>query len=192
VTRWLRISISPRTKEDNMKPVLEAFLDIETTGFHPVYNEITVVGIYITDGVEERCIQLVGEKICSDTILEALEGVQNLYTYNGHRFDLPFIHSRHGVNLESSFSHCDLMHHCWKNNLYGGLKAVERSLGIERRLKEVNGYEAVRLWWRYINDYDRSALQTLLEYNKEDIVNLKVIRDILIPDKKPGVETRKI
>jgi uncharacterized protein len=175
-----------------MKPVVEAFLDIETTGFHTVYNEITVVGIYITDGIEERCIQLVGEKICSDAILEALEGVQNIYTYNGHRFDLPFIQSRHGVNLESGFKHCDLMHHCWRNNLYGGLKAVERSLGIQRRLKEVNGYEAVRLWWRYINDYDRSALQTLLEYNKEDIVNLKVIRDILIPEKKQILNTREI
>jgi uncharacterized protein YprB with RNaseH-like and TPR domain len=166
-----------------MKPEMEAFLDIETTGLQPDYCEITVVGIYLTDGVTERCVQIVGEKICGDAILESLDGVQNLYTYNGHRFDLPFIHSRHGVNLESSYKHCDLMHHCWRKNLYGGLKAVERSLGIERRLTEVNGLEAIRLWWRYVNDYDRTALQTLLEYNKEDIVNLKILRDMLIPGK---------
>jgi len=42
------------------------------------------------------------------------------------------------------------MHHCWRNNLYGGLKAVERTLGIPRKLKEVDGYEAVKLWWRYV------------------------------------------
>jgi uncharacterized protein len=169
-------------KEKRRQPEMEAFLDIETTGLHPGYCDITVVGIYLTDGVEERCIQLVGEKICGDAILMSLEGVRNLYTYNGRRFDLPFIHSRHRVNLESDFNHCDLMHHCWRKNLYGGLKAVERTLGIPRQLKEVDGLEAVRLWWRYVNDYDRAALQTLLEYNKEDIVNLKILRDMLIPE----------
>jgi uncharacterized protein len=163
-----------------MQLALEAYLDIETTGFHPVFNEITVVGIYITDSTEERFVQLVGDKITGDAILSSLQGVKALYTYNGHRFDLPFIHSRHGVDLESHFSHCDLMHHCWKNNLYGGLKAVERCLGIERQLKDVNGYEAVKLWWRYIQYHDRLALQRLLDYNKEDVINLKVLRDRLL------------
>ncbi len=72
------------------------------------------------------------------------------------------------------------MHHCWKNHLYGGLKAVERCLGIERNLKEINGYEAVRLWWRYINDYDRLALEKLLAYNNEDVINLKILKDKLL------------
>jgi uncharacterized protein len=162
---------------------MEAYLDIETTGLHPDYCQITVVGIYLTDGCQDRCIQIVGEKICGDAILESLEGVRDIYTYNGRRFDLPFIYSRHGVDLESAFNHCDLMHHCWRKNLYGGLKAVERNLGIPRRLKEIDGLQAVRLWWRYVNDYDRTALQTLLDYNREDIVNLKTLRDILIPRK---------
>ena len=74
------------------------------------------------------------------------------------------------------FEHHDLMLDCWKNNLYGGFKAVERQLGIDRKLTEVNGYEAVKLWWRYVNDYDEDALATLLEYNKEDVVNLRTLR----------------
>jgi uncharacterized protein len=168
-------------KEVIVIPALEAYLDIETTGFHPVQNEITVVGIYITNGTEERFTQLVGEKITGNAILESLEGAVSLYTYNGHRFDLPFIHQRHGVNLESHLSHCDLMHHCWRKNLYGGLKKVECDLGIERRLKDVNGYEAVKLWWRYIRYSDQIALRKLLEYNKEDVINLKVLKDKLIP-----------
>ena len=163
----------------------EAYLDIETTGFHPGLNEITVVGIYITNNSEERFIQLVGHKINGDTILEALQGVNELYTYNGHRFDLPFIHARHGVNLESHFYHCDLMHHCWRHNLYGGLKVVEKRLGIGRQNTEVNGYEAVKLWWRFVNDYDKVALNTLLDYNKEDVVNLKVLKDMLLNPAKP-------
>jgi uncharacterized protein YprB with RNaseH-like and TPR domain len=71
------------------------------------------------------------------------------------------------------------MYDCWNNNLYGGFKAVERQLGIKRRLTEVNGYEAVRLWWKYVNDYNEDALTTLLEYNREDVVNLKTLKEIL-------------
>ena len=124
--------------------------------------------------------QLVGEDAISDNILQALNGVGTLYTYNGSRFDLPFINYRLGINLGQLFSHCDLMYHCWRNNLYGGFKAVERRLGIERRLKEVDGLEAVRLWWRYVNDYDEEALATLLEYNREDVVNLKALKERLL------------
>jgi hypothetical protein len=38
---------------------------------------------------------------------------------------------------------------------------------------------AVRLWWNYVNDKDEGALKTLLEYNREDVVNLKVLREKL-------------
>ncbi len=160
--------------------MVEAYLDIETTGLSPQYSEITVVGIHICNGDNTEFIPLVGEDITVDNILNALEGVSVIYTYNGKSFDLPFIHSRLGINLEESFSHHDLMYDCWNENLYGGFKAVERQLGIDRKLTEVNGYEAVRLWWRYVNDYDQDALNTLLEYNKEDVVNLKTLKERLL------------
>ena len=158
----------------------EAYLDIETTGLYAVRDEITVVGVYLTNGSEEKFTQLVGCDITGEAILNALEGTGTLYTYNGAKFDLPFINTRCGVNLVSIYSHHDLMKSCWNNNLYGGLKNVERCLGIERRLKDVNGFEAVKLWWRYVNDYDQDALKTLLEYNREDVVNLKTLKDRLI------------
>jgi len=163
-----------------LQKVIEAYLDIETTGLSPWYSEITVVGIHFCDGDYTRFIQLVGEDITSDKILETLEGVNVLYTYNGSRFDLPFIYCRLGINLVKLFSHRDLMYDCWRSNLYGGFKAVERRLGIQRRLKDIGGYEAVRLWWRYVNDYDKDALSTLLEYNKEDVLNLKALKERLI------------
>ena len=159
---------------------IEAYLDIETTGLHPGYSQITVVGIYLTSGNESGVIQLVGDDITEHSLLRSLQGVDTIYTYNGSRFDLPFIYVHHKVNIARQFKHCDLMYHCWRRNLYGGLKAVERQLGIERQLKGIGGYEAVRLWWRYINDYDRDALATLLEYNREDVVNLRTLRKIIL------------
>jgi len=163
-----------------LQPLIEAYLDIETTGLSPSYCEITVIGIHLCNGDDTRFIQLVGKDITVRSILEALNGVEVLYTYNGSRFDLPFIHSRLGVNLEETFTHRDLMYDCWNENLYGGFKAVERQLGIDRRLTEVDGYQTVRLWWRYANDYDEEALAVLLEYNKEDVVNLKTLKERLL------------
>lgn len=158
---------------------IEAYLDIETTGLSPWHNEITVIGIHVCNGDTTNFIQLVGKDITADNILEALKGVTIIHTYNGSRFDLPFINSRLGIDLAKLFNHCDLMYDCWNRNLYGGFKSVERQLGIGRKLTEVNGLEAVRLWWRYINDYDEDALATLLEYNKEDVINLKFLKDKL-------------
>jgi len=163
-----------------LQPCVEAYLDIETTGLSSEYCEITVIGIHLCNGIDSAFIQLVGEDINADSIVDALNGVQIIYTYNGSRFDLPFITSRLGINLAQLFTHHDLMYDCWRNNLYGGFKVVEQQLGINRRLKEVSGYEAVRLWWRYVNDYDEDALATLLEYNKEDVLNLKTLKERLL------------
>ena len=160
-----------------MQNHIEAYLDIETTGLSPSDCMVTVVGIYICNGDNTRVIQLVGKDITADSLLESLVGVSIIYTYNGSRFDLPFIHHCLGINLAQIFPHHDLMYDCWRNNLYGGLKSVERQLGIERRLTGVNGYEAVRLWWKYVDSFDLEALNILLEYNKEDIVNLKFLRE---------------
>jgi uncharacterized protein len=165
------------------RPPAEAYLDIETTGLYPGHSQITVVGIYLHDGDQGRLVQLVGGDVTADNLLETLAKVDTINTYNGSRFDLPFIQACHRLDLASRFRHCDLMYHCWRNNLYGGLKSVERQLGINRNLKEVNGLEAVRLWWRYVNDYDKQALATLLEYNREDVVNLKVLKQKLLPDR---------
>jgi len=162
-----------------MRHCTEAYLDIETTGLSPWHHEITVIGIHICNGDTTSFVQLIGEDINIDNILEALKGVDIIHTYNGSRFDLPFINYKLGINLAKLFRHCDLMYDCWRCNLYGGFKSVERQLGIKRRLTEVNGFEAVRLWWRYINDYDENALAILLEYNKEDVINLKALKDKL-------------
>jgi hypothetical protein len=112
--------------------------------------------------------------------MEALQGVDEIYTYNGHRFDLPFIHSCCGVDLEHHFTHRDLMFDCWRKNLRGGLKSVERQLGINRDDKEVDGRMAIWLWQKYVDSFDLEALDKLCAYNKEDVINLKVLRDMLL------------
>jgi uncharacterized protein YprB with RNaseH-like and TPR domain len=157
----------------------DAYLDIEPTGLSPVYSYITVIGMRLVEDGESRFVQLVGDDVTVPNLLAALDGVQTIYTYNGSRFDLPFIRDYLGVNLMDRFSHHDLMYDCWQCNLYGGFKAVEMQLGIKRQLKGMNGFDAVILWQRYQRDGDEKALARLLHYNREDVVNLKVLRERL-------------
>ena len=74
-----------------MEQLADAYYDIETTGLSRIYDYITVIGIYMCDSGSSELIQLVGEEVNKENPLKALEGVGAIYTYNGSRFDLPFI-----------------------------------------------------------------------------------------------------
>ena len=157
---------------------VRAYLDIETTGFSRNYCDLTVVGIAVERASVIEVAQQV-DVITAGWILKALGGVDELYTYNGSRFDLPFIKAKLNLDLKARFKHTDLMYACWKQDLKGGLKAVEKKLGIKRQLPDMDGFMAVKLWWRYKNNHNRLALETLLKYNEEDVVNLDTLRRIL-------------
>jgi len=152
------------------------YLDIETTGLSRKYADLTVVGIATVTGTSLHVAQLHGGQIAAAAVDRLLEPVDEVYTYNGSRFDLPFIKHKLGLDVKGRLAHTDLMYDCWRQDLKGGLKAVETRLGIRRRLTEVNGYMAVRLWWQYVNDNNLAALRMLLTYNREDIVNLHTLR----------------
>jgi hypothetical protein len=64
-------------KSDNR---IDAYLDIETTGLSPNYSQITVIGIYITNGNTDRFLQLAGDDITGEALLESLAGVNTIYT----------------------------------------------------------------------------------------------------------------
>ncbi|MEK7764915.1 MAG: ribonuclease H-like domain-containing protein [bacterium] len=149
-----------------------AFLDIETA----FDGRLTIVGILRAD---RGLLQLVGRDITPERVLEFLDGTALLHTYNGHSFDLPRIRAALGVDLRRRFACRDLMRDCWRLNLYGGLKKVERTLGIARATEGVDGMEAMRLWDRYVAADDTDALARLLHYNREDVENLVVLREKL-------------
>ena len=157
----------------------KAYLDIETTGLSRYYNELTVIGIGLEKDRKVEVVQLIEDDLYEEKLLHVLENVDEIFTYNGSRFDLPFIYARLGVDLRQCFKHTDLMYDCWRNNLKGGLKVVETKLGIDRKLKNVDGYLAVQLWWDYVNNGNHHSLETLLDYNREDVVNLWVLRKML-------------
>lgn len=161
---------------DNKQIMRRCYLDIETTGWSFNQHELTVIGLAYETGRKIEVVQLVNPDITDVSLSKALADVDRIYTYNGSRFDLLFIKKILKLDLKKEFSHHDLMYDCWKRKLRGGLKKVEQKLGIQRKLKEVDGFMAVLLWQEYIFKKDKLALQTLLEYNREDVINLITLR----------------
>lgn len=141
-----------------------AYLDIETDGD----TLITVIGVY--DG--EEVYQFVrGDNL--DEFPDFIREFSMLVTFNGLSFDVPMI-QRNFPDLVLDQLHLDLCPTLRRLGLRGGLKRIEQQLGLIRDpdLEGLSGREAVQLWQAYRLGHD-SALETLLRYNREDIVNLK-------------------
>jgi uncharacterized protein YprB with RNaseH-like and TPR domain len=152
---------------------MKAYLDIETCAS----GEVTVVGIYRED---RGFRQLVGGEITDVAVWEALDGVDTVCTYNGDRFDLPILERRTRIDLRSQFRSLDLLRECRRVGLQGGLKRMEERFGIPRATRGMNGWDALQLWGRYENTGDQEALRSLLEYNREDVMNLVQLERIVV------------
>jgi len=144
-----------------------AYLDIETS----YGGDITILGVFRPP---DDLIQIVHPEISRKSLLGALDGAEEIVTYWGHRFDLPVISRCLGVRLRRRFQSRDLADHCHRHNLYGGLKAVEKVLGICRKTDGLTGLDAMRLWEEWLRG-DGRALKMLLKYNEEDVLNLYLI-----------------
>jgi len=68
------------------------------------------------------------------------------------------------------------MYPCKRIGLSGGLKPIEKEIGIERDRPDLSGRDAVRLWREYERG-DDDALDTLVSYNREDTKNLRTLAD---------------
>ena len=118
------------------------YLDIKTTGLSIDLHYITVVGT------------LYGGKFYQWTWPEALDELSSLIqaaplvvTFNGQRFDLPFLKAKSPI-LPSPRAHVDLLYIARAAGLPGGQKVAERELGLVRDddVRAINGAEAVACW----------------------------------------------
>jgi uncharacterized protein YprB with RNaseH-like and TPR domain len=146
-----------------------AYVDIETTGLEPWDHSITSVALY--DGRQVKTY-VQGQNL--EDFEGDIEGYKIIVTYNGKCFDIPFIEWYFRTRLRHV--QIDLRYVLKSLGYAGGLKGCEAQLGIDRgELIGVDGYFAVLLW----DDYDRrgneKALETLLAYNVEDVVNLETL-----------------
>ncbi|MFQ5974977.1 MAG: ribonuclease H-like domain-containing protein [Candidatus Hydrothermarchaeales archaeon] len=153
------------------------YLDIETTGFDADRSDLTVVGLYDGENVKTY---IKGFNLEEKALKDELSKYHLIVTFFGSAFDVPFI-KRKFPTIDFDMPHFDLCFAGRRIGLSGGLKHIEKVVGIKRdeEVVGIDGYEAVRLWKRWIKNNDTEALRTLTKYNQEDILNLKPLADMI-------------
>lgn len=153
-----------------------AFFDIETTGLDQRHDAVTTVSV--RQGGETRTF-VRDRDLSAERLRSVFADADLLVSFNGKRFDVPFL--RHSFDLDGVLDrpHLDLMYPCRRLDLTGGLKQIERDLGIVRDRPDLSGKDAVRLWYDYRRG-DEDALDTLVGYNREDVDHLETVADRVV------------
>ncbi|HEO72460.1 MAG TPA: hypothetical protein ENN80_14465, partial [Candidatus Hydrogenedentes bacterium] len=118
------------------------FLDIETTGFRPRVGELATV-VWYADGTWGHWVN---NGMPTDTLQHVWRYAQQVVTFNGHKFDEPWLVECLGFQAHAN--HCDLMEEAASHGLSGGLKRIAVELGIPRppELDAMEGKHAPKLW----------------------------------------------
>ena len=169
--RWFADTLPP-AEQWRLYPYLRdgaAYVDIETTGLSCDGDCITTIALY--DGKRVRTyVQGRNLESFADDILD----YSLLVTWNGRGFDAPIL--RRSLSIPLDMPHLDLLPVFRRLDLRGGLKKVEKTLGIDRdALDGVDGWMAVRLWRAFERTRDERFLETLLAYNVADVLSLEYL-----------------
>ncbi len=175
----------------------DVFFDIETLGLsakiHPIY--LLGCGRYQAGKVEitlffspnrEYEAELLGK------FLEYIRGTKRLITFNGDRFDLPFVLERgKKAGLDLSFlmelESLDILKRVRKLKKLLGLErcnqtAVEAFLGINR-VDEYDGGKLIEVYKAYEAGPTAEAEYALLQHNLEDVRGMAGLLEILAYEK---------
>ena len=149
------------------------FFDIETTGLNARHSEVTTVSFH-RGGETTTLVR--GADLTREAVAAVLDDAGLLVSFNGKRFDVPFLEACFDLDIDRP--HLDLMYPCRRLDLTGGLKAIERTVGIDRDRPDLSGRDAVRLW-RAHERGDPDALDRLVSYNRADTENLRTLMDLV-------------
>jgi hypothetical protein len=146
------------------------YLDIETDGGSSG-NSITTIGLY--DGKEYVCL-IQGQDL--ENFRDLITRYSMIVTFFGSGFDVPML-SKRFPDVKFDQIHLDLCPTLRRIGLHGGLKKIERELGIDRgeETAGLDGLAAIRLWRAYRMQGNERALRTLIAYNRQDVVNLETL-----------------
>ena len=173
--------------------------DIETTGLSPRSCQVILGGLIMPDGANRLAVQYFADSPADEAeLLDRYAAVLSKYdvivTYNGNRFDLPFLKKRMKVNRISA----DGLERCFSFDLYRIVKkyselpsvlpdlkqkTVEQYMGTGQiRRDTIDGAESVRLYRQYVEDRSSrrgELLDRILLHNRDDIVKLSDLMSIL-------------
>lgn len=168
-------------------PDNSVFVDIETLGLNPKYNRIYLIGCLFIKNKTCNFFQILtqnqdDEKFLLNEFKKSIKNFENIITFNGENFDLPFITKRAQINgIEIEFSdkkNLDIFK-LVKNRGYfletknRKLKTLEENIGIYREDK-FSGLELIEKYLEY-EEGNIELERDILLHNEEDIINLPYI-----------------
>ncbi|MBN2458569.1 ribonuclease H-like domain-containing protein [Candidatus Woesearchaeota archaeon] len=154
-------------------------IDIETVRFN---GPVSVVGTYRpADGLVEYVPFIRGQNLTPENLRDAFSGVRMLVTYNGLCFDVPKIRKDFPGVLPDDVVVFDLYRFALKLDINTNLKVLENTFGVDRTnlLTQKRGI-ANKLWRQYEERGNAEALRQLLDYNKDDTINLYPLAEKLV------------
>lgn len=177
-----------------------AFCDIETLGLNAADDPVILAafGYFTGAGVPEFTVEqfFAATPMAEGEILRAffrrIGAFQVLVTFNGQRFDVPFLKRRaavHGVAPFLPQRHFDIYQEvCRYKGILNleryNLKTLEQYLGIARE-DRIDGATSIVLYQQYLCCPDPALRHAILLHNYEDICNLPQVMRIF--DRLPTV-----
>ena len=172
-----------------------SIIDIETTGLNPSFAKVILGGLLAPEEKHIKIVQYFADEYDDESALlqsygKELAASDVLITYNGCRFDLPFLKQRskkHGLNMDldtaQSFDLYRALHyHSNMREILPDLrqKSIEVFLGLSpNREDEISGGESVDLYKEYMRTRSTSAREKVLLHNRDDLIQLASILRIL-------------
>lgn len=168
------------------------YLDIETTGLSPREAHVTLVGLVHGDGAGRSLTQYfvpspADEAAVLAEVADHLRDFAWVVTYNGDRFDLPFLQSRAAQHRFRwpELQSLDLlpMARAWRD-LHGGLpdcklQTVMHWFGVGRG-DATSGWEMVQAYERWLQDGIAGDRDLILTHNADDLLYLPELVPLLI------------
>ncbi len=169
--QWADYFIHRFPKADKIRVLKEfqhktAYVDIETTGLGRK-DTITTIAVLTHDQ-----LRILVKGFNRKELPCLLKDTKLLVTFNGTRFDLPFL--RRHFNIDLTIPHLDLYPILSHMGYKGGQKRCEDAMGIRRvHSRGLDGAHAPQLWDQWQHHKDTNALKELIRYNAEDALMLE-------------------
>ncbi len=178
----------------------EIYLDFESTDesimIDGEYGKVDyLIGVLVVDGRKETYIpffskDLSGEGKIFKGFLDFIKGKQNFVIYHYHHYEktrLQYLFEKYGKPqklMSDIFANMIDLAKVLKESVMlpihsQKLKDVAKYLGFSWRGGEIGGRDSIALFFRYLEDGDKSKLDKLIDYNEDDCKATKVVKDFL-------------
>ena len=159
-----------------------SYFDIETNG-EPYGDNITLIVCYH----KNRLYKFInGDNL--DAFLDLLDDVTLLVSFNGNSFDVPIVENYFHIP-KIPCAHINLRWLAYHIGFKGGLKSIEKEIGIQRprELVGINGMDAILLWMAWKKDQSKEALDLLIHYCCADVLSLQLLAGKILEKHKIDV-----